>query len=285
MPRFPFRAPFWWLATVLVGCGQVHGIPVDKTASDIGQTVCSAAYRCCSVAQLMGNDAAGTDAGDCSADSSACEQACETKTTDKFRNVLVGIQASVDQKRAVYEQAKVDACLQTIRSAACGTLNMTGRLEGVPGCGSFVTPLVALGGACGNDYECLGSWCKHDPASQSFDGVCTAFAAVAEACGDEARCASDLRCDPKTKDPADDVCVTVGSVGAACSDASECQSGVCSGSEGSGKTCAEPAGNQCFYASGCAAAGDNRLSVPTLLLFVAFAAVALARTRRQSKGR
>ncbi len=190
----------------------------------------------------MGNDAAGTDAADCSADSSACEQSCEAKTTDKFRNVLSGIQASVDRKRAVYEQAKVDACLQTIRSAACGTLNMTGRLEGVPGCGSFVTPLVALGGACGNDYECIAGWCKHDAASQSFDGVCTAFAAVAESCGDEARCASDLRCDPKTKDPADDVCVAVGPVGAACSDASECQSGVCSGSGGSGKTCAEPAG-------------------------------------------
>src|SRR3954447_9899066 len=117
MPRCPFPAPFWLVATVLVGCGEVHVIPVDKTASDIGQTVCSAAYRCCTVAQLMANDAAGTDAGDCSTDSAACEQACEAKTSDNFRTFLTDIQASVDRKRAFYERAKGDPCLQTIRSA------------------------------------------------------------------------------------------------------------------------------------------------------------------------
>jgi hypothetical protein len=282
MPLHPaHRGLFVLLAAAWMGCGGVHGIQVDKTATQIGQTVCAKAYSCCTLDQLMSNDAAGTDAADCSGDHTACEHACEAKTADNFRNVLSGIQDSVDRKRAQYEQAKVDACLDTIRSASCPTLNMTNHLMGVPGCDSFVTPLVALGGACGNDYECVGGFCKPPPpSSNAFDGVCTALADVGQSCAD-ANCATGLVCDPKTADVADDICVQPGDTGAVCSDAFECKSGLCSTSGGSGTTCAAPTGGgQCFYSSGCAAAGEGRPSVFTLLLFAAFIAVALVRARR-----
>lgn len=273
---------FVLLAAAWSGCGGVHGIQIDQTSTDIAQTVCAQAYKCCSLDQLMSNDAAGTDAADCSSDTAACERACEAKTKDNFRNVLSGIQSSVDQKRAQYDQSKVDDCLETIRSSTCGTLNMTNHLTGVPGCASFVTPLVPLGGACGNDYECIGGWCKPPLASSnSFDGVCTAFADVGQSCAD-GNCSPGLICDPKTNDPADDVCVQPGDTGAACSDPFDCKSGDCSTSGGSGLTCAAPTpSNQCFYSSGCAAAGEGRPSLAMLLLFAGFAGVALARARRR----
>jgi MYXO-CTERM domain-containing protein len=68
-----------------------------------------------------------------------------------------------------------------------------------------------------------------------------------------------------------------------CSDSFECKSGLCTTSGGSGTTCAASTGggSQCFYSSGCAAGGEGRPSVVTLLLFAGFIAVAIARARRR----
>jgi hypothetical protein len=157
------------------GCGEVHSIPIDQDATQIAQTVCSAAYRCCTLDQLVKNSNAGADAGaDCTTDHTACEHACETDTATSFRAQLTTVQQSVDAKRAVFEQAKVDACLDTIRASTCDGLNMTDHLTGVPGCDSFVTPLVPIGGACSQSYECMGSWCD--------GGTCAAFMTVGQPC-------------------------------------------------------------------------------------------------------
>ena len=88
----------------LGGCGSVHGIPIAEVANDIAQTVCSKAWSCCTVSQLMGNGSAGTSAvtatADCTTDVAPCEHACEAQTAGDFRNQLSGVQRSVDQKRS-----------------------------------------------------------------------------------------------------------------------------------------------------------------------------------------
>jgi len=84
-------------AGLAAGCGQVHSIPIDQTATDIAQTVCTAAYRCCTLAQLVKNDNAGADAGagvDCTTDSTPCEQACEADTAASFRSQLSTVQST-----------------------------------------------------------------------------------------------------------------------------------------------------------------------------------------------
>jgi hypothetical protein len=243
---------------LLAGCGQVHGsIPVDSTASDIAQTVCSSAYRCCTLAQLMSNDAAGTSAAtaanDCTSDSAACEQACETKTAENFRNELSGVQSSVDRKRAVYEQTKVDACLSKLRSSTCETINVTNHLTGVPGCESFVTPLVPVGGNCTNDYECVDGWCKPPTGSDTGEGTCAALAQAGGSCTENKNCAPGLSCYLNSSDPPVGVCLQGG---------------------GSSAT-----GEMCFYSSGCSIAGGRPGSRAALGLAV-FALIALARGRR-----
>jgi hypothetical protein len=263
------------LGVASAGCGGVHSsIPVDQTAQDLAQAVCSKAYDCCTTDQLMMNmDLTGTDEAD-----------CEQKSAENFRNILQEVQYSVDQKLAVYQADKVDACLRTLRGSSCEDLNMTNHLSGVPNCDSFASPLVQVGGACDNDYECIDGWCKGPPEGMSGASACTAFASGDADCSDDkaSRCASGFICDPNRNQ-----CVHMGDTGEACTDLYECKSLVCS-SQGSGSqmTCQPPAqpGPMCFYQSGCSAAG-GRPGAGTIALLALFATIAVIRARRGRDGR
>jgi hypothetical protein len=259
-----------FVSAALVGCGGVDGIPIDKTAKDFADAICHKAYECCTADQLMNNDAAGTS-----------EAECKTLTEENFRNSLQGIQYSQNANRSRFDQSKVDACLTTLRTSDCATLNMTNHLSGVPGCDRFATPLVAVGGRCDNDYECVDSYCKfpEDPEPPG-PGVCTAGAAVGQSCTAN-QCAAGLTCDPfpQTSDPADDICVAPAANGATCTDPYQCASGVCSSSGGSGMTCQPDTSAKCFYASGCAVAGGSP-GLVAFVIFTAFAALTINRRRR-----
>ena len=100
------RLPVTFLTATAVAGGHLRAgrgprrsqSPRSRTTSR--QTVCSKAYACCTLPQLMGNGSAGTSAAtataDCTTDVAPCEHACETKTAEDFRNQLSGVQRSVD---------------------------------------------------------------------------------------------------------------------------------------------------------------------------------------------
>jgi hypothetical protein len=282
MRDFRNRSAVTLLTTALLaGCGGVHGIPIDATAKRIAEDVCSKAWVCCSVAQLEGNDSSGASAASdtqpCTDDRSPCVRECEAKTAEDFRRYLVDIQRSVDQKRAIYEDAKVEACLSKIRQDSCEQLNMVSHLTAVPGCDVFTTPLVTMGGDCGHDYECTTGWCK--PAAGGGGGTCDAPMS-GMACSPEQPCGQGFACDGRGTDVAtDDMCVTVQENGATCASGVECKSGNCSSSGGAGMTC-QPAVGKCFYGSGCSAVG-GRPGVVSLLLLSGLLAVAVKRRRRE----
>jgi len=261
------------LSAALVGCGGVDAIPIDKTAKDFADAICPKAYSCCTADQLSSNDAAGKS-----------EAECKTLTAENFTGLLQGLQNSQSAKRSKFQQDKVDVCLQTIRSSDCATLNMTNRLSGVPGCDTFATPLVAVGGRCDNDYECIDSYCKfpEDPDPPG-PGVCTTGAITGQSCT-TSQCAAGLVCDPlPLADASDDICVAPAANGATCTDPHQCESGVCSSSgSGSAMTCQPDTSAKCFYASGCAVAGGAP-GVVALLLFGGFATMTIARKRRSRR--
>ena len=145
----------------LPGCGNVGGIPVDETATRIANTICPKAWMCCTADQLMSNSAAGTT-----------EQDCITQTTSSYQNQLSTLQSSIDQKRASYQSSKLDTCLMTIKDSDCTALDVTNHVAGIPGCESFTTPLVAVGGACSQDYECINGWCNVPSSSNNGEGTC-----------------------------------------------------------------------------------------------------------------
>jgi len=250
----------------LSGCGGVHGIPIDSTATQIAQTVCPKAYKCCTQSQLMNNGQAGTD-----------EATCESMTTTAFEGDLETIQSSQDQKRAMFDDAKLQACLSTIRSADCSTLDMTNHLAGVPGCDSFVDPLVVSGGACSQDYECIDGWCQQPTDMSGGDGTCQPHAQLNASCA-TASCEPGLTCDILLSDS---TCVQAGDIGASCADDLQCTSVSCSIPSGAtAGTCVAATAAQCFYASGCDAAGEGRPSAGTAILLAAFALIAMLRARR-----
>lgn len=250
----------------LSGCGGVHGIPVDSTSTQIAQTVCPKAYECCTQSQLMGNSSAGTD-----------EASCESMTKSDFAGNLEAVQASQDQGRATFDNAKLQACLNTIRSASCDTLDMTNHLMGIPGCDSFVDPLVAIGGACSNDYECVDGWCQQPTDMSGGDGACQPHAQLGQSCL-TATCEAGLTCDVAATD---ETCVQPGALGAACTDPLQCASVNCSMTDATTPgTCVAATGTQCFYASGCSAAGSGRPNTGTTLLLAAVALIAALRARR-----
>ncbi len=267
------------------GCGGVHGIPIDQTATKIAQTVCPKAWGCCTVDQLNGNGSSGagivTETQTCTTDVAPCEHECEVRTAEDFRKQLATIQKSVDQKRAVYEEAKVNDCLTTIRESTCPDLNMTNHLTGVPGCDAFATPLVEMAGACSQDYECKSGWCK-PPAGGGFaDGSCQApmsgMSCTTESCG------KGFACDGRgTNDETDDMCVASVADGAACTSGAQCRSGLCT-SSGGAMTCA-PLTNACFYGSGCSTVGGPP-GVVSLVLLTGLATIVAARNKRARRRR
>jgi hypothetical protein len=259
------------LAVGLFGCGGVDGIPIEKTSTEFAKAICPKAYSCCTPEQLMPNaDLAGTT-----------EPECETKTTAHFRNRLQTMQSSENAGRAKFDQQQVDACLAAIRAASCSELQMIRSLAGIQACNSsFATPLVAIGGTCGQDYECIGSVCQKAPGA--WEGVCAAGAPAGASCTTD-HCAPNLYCDPRDGNvDTDSVCVVEQDNGAACTTSFECKSRICAAAGGAtAKTCQAPSGPICFYGGGCAAAG-GRPGIAALLIMAAFVAVAVLRSRRAS---
>ena len=255
------------LTVAVLGCGGVSGIPIEKTATDFAKAICPKAYDCCTMDQLMHNSAAGMT-----------EAECEDKTATNFRNQLQNMQNSENAGRSKYDDAKVQACLDAIRAAMCPKLQTIWNLNGLPECDStFATPLVAVGGTCQNDFECIDSVCQIPAAGGA--GTCVAGAAVGASCVSGVHCAQNLFCDPRDgSNDADDVCVQEQDNGGPCVDSFDCKSRSCVADANGVKTCMAPTAAQCFYGGGCSAGG--RPGAATLLLMGAFAAMALYRARR-----
>jgi len=260
------------LTVALLGCGSVSGIPIEQTATDFAKAICPKAYDCCTMQQLMNNSSAGMT-----------EAECEMKTAQDFRNQLQQRQDAENGKRARYDQAQVDMCLAAIRAATCPDLTAIRSLKGLPACDStFATPLVAVGGKCKQDFECIDSVCQKDMGAA--EGVCAVGAAAGASCATQ-HCAADLICDGRTaNDSSDDVCVAEQDNGAACNDGFDCKTRNCVADSATGaKTCQAPA-SQCFYGGGCSAAG-GRPGLPALMVMGLFVAVAVFRGRRPRRPR
>src|SRR5262245_2371775 len=228
------------LTVALLGCGGVSGIPIEKTATEFAKAICPQAYSCCTPETLMGNSTAAVcDPANPPVPPEMCGEAeCEKRTAADFRNQLQQMQNSENAGRSKYKQDEVDACLAAIRSATCSELTAIRSIQGLPACDkTFATPMVAVGGKCGFDFECIGGVCQKEP--MAWEGVCVAGGATGTACGSN-RCAPELICDGKgtSNDPADDVCVAEQDNGATCTDGFECKSRNCSSSgQGGTMTC------------------------------------------------
>ena len=258
------------LAAVLVGCGGVSGIPIEKTATDFSKAICSAAYKCCTPDTLMGNSAAGMS-----------EAECEMKTADNFRSQLQTMQDSENHGRSKFDQKQVDACLDALRAASCETLTSIRTLSGIPECNStFATPEVFVGGTCGQDFECMNSVCVKEP--MAWEGTCGEGAPIGASCTTN-HCAQNLYCDPRRRQHRHGQRLRAGAGRrrAVRRRLRLQEPGLRRRRDRAVRmTCQAAPAPQCFYGGGCAA-GGGRPSFAALLLMGLFVVVALLRTRRR----
>ena len=124
-----------------------------------------------------------------------------------------------------YDEVQVDACLAALRAATCTELTAIRSLAGLPACNStFATPLVAIGGKCGQDYECIDSVCQK--AAGAWEGVWRS------ACRRRVVRHRSLRAEPvlrsaRGNDDTDSVCVAEQDNGGPCVDTFDCKSRYC----------------------------------------------------------
>jgi MYXO-CTERM domain-containing protein len=231
------------LAIGLAACGgpvqPEPGISPRDAPHLLAPAICAQAYKCCTMSQLMNNDAAGTD-----------EATCEMKTEAALTKQVASIEASERKGRVNYDGVKVSGCIDYLTSinTSCDELNMTFHLSGVPACAAFLEPEVALGGACTLDFECVDGFCDLTGVTGGADGKCRAFANVGESCANMSRCAAGLICDTTAM--------------------------TCTAAPVGGQSAP-----MCFYSSGCSDAGGNARSKTTLALAALAMAALVRRRR------
>jgi hypothetical protein len=252
------------LAVALLGCGKKDsgpGIAIEDAPQQIAQAVCPKAYGCCTPMQLAPNDLAGKD-----------ETSCETKTATGFKNNLDGLKNAIAAGRVAYHGDKLATCLAFIRGANCSQLDTTNHFSGLD-CDPYLEPLVAPGGVCTGDVECIDGACDK-PTMSSGDGVCRARPRQGESCA-TVGCANGFVCsgDGQTCQPAI-------AVGGMCTSDGQCATGNCSAFTGT-KSCAPPPANQCFYASACSY-GRAPLGLGWRIAGLALASLGLRARRRRA---
>jgi hypothetical protein len=180
------------LAVLALGCGGSSGsggVSIDQFANQLAQALCAQNFKCCDASELTGKTMA-----DC------------VSTNGLLLGVLTSsISSSQSMGRASYSAPEAGACITAIRGLTCDDWKKGVPVNNQPTCADFITPKVASGGACQQDFECVGGGTCVGADSGSngnppMDGVCTPAdpeAAVGESCA-TASCASGSYCDPAT---------------------------------------------------------------------------------------
>ncbi|MDZ4697508.1 MAG: hypothetical protein SGI86_20395 [Deltaproteobacteria bacterium] len=223
-------ALFLLVALGLTGCSSKA---VDPKAQALADAICPKAYSCCESQELADNDWAGTSV-----------ETCRSKTASGFDGEFARARSSEKKGRSRLLPSRIDACIATIKNASCDTLNVTNHFSGVTGCDGFIEPLVAAGGQCSDDAECLDGRCEIPEDGPV--GKCLALAGAGKACVDSDDCARGLLCHGL-----DRTCVLPRANGVACSSSSECASFDCDTDGSGGQQCVAPPPDECFYASAC----------------------------------
>jgi hypothetical protein len=234
------------LALPLLACGGAvqpePGVNPKDAPAMLAPAICAQAYRCCSMAQLMKNDNAGTDMA-----------SCEAKTQMALAGQVSAIESSERKGRVNYDGLKVQACIGYLNDAntQCADLNMTFHLSGVPQCSSFLEAKVAVGGACTLDFECIDGFCDTTGVAAGADGKCRALGKTGDSCANMGRCEPGLNCDATAM-----ACMAPASPPP------------------------PPAGGMCFYSSGCSYGGPVRDASSLIGVALLLAAV-VGRRRRE----
>lgn len=248
---------FGWVGiafTVLLGCGGgSSSVSIENFPQKYAETLCAKNFMCCGSSELAGKTMSE----------------CVTNDQSAISFLIAEINVSQAKGRVSYDPNASGTCIDSLKAMTCDQFKQ-GIGGNMSACMSFIMPKVALGGACGQPFECTTGNCEGaDPnADPPVDGLCAAaptLAAIGASCATDT-CVDDGYCDATTT-----TCMTRKGAGEACTSDSECAN-----------SC-DTTTNTCSCYSGCniaAAVTPATTALSTLLLGVGLV-VSRARRRRR----
>ena len=166
--------------------GEVpSSVNLDAAPMTVGEVVCEKVFTCCTPEERMRNTIFASQAF------------CSAAVTSVVGSIVAAPVDSIMKNRVTYDASALAGCLQRYQAQTCDQARASGGLTSFRTC-KFITPLVAVGAACSQHYECVNGWCSG--VSGPTEGKCTAKVANGQPCasGLAEECMSDS-CNPATK--------------------------------------------------------------------------------------
>ncbi len=228
-----------------VGCGSCGGgakkVELDELDEELADATCSKLYECCTAEEIGTVNIFFGEFDD--------EESC-VEEYDKLIAlfVLPSVRQSIEDGRLEYDPKAAGECLAEYRAVSCEEAAADTAPDGAGfACENIFVPLVADGGVCSQDLECIGGTCIL-PDFDAEEGECGTLPGDGEPClvneMDDfsfGECAEGTTC-------IDDTCVAPKEEGEACTRGSGCISGSCVDD-----ACAplKADGEDCFSSSEC----------------------------------
>jgi hypothetical protein len=148
--------------------GEVPAMVVlDAAPMTVGEIVCEKVFACCTAAERAGSQFLGS------------QQGCAVSVGVLLGSLLSAPETSIQKGRVVYDATALAGCLRAYMMQTCDQARTSGGLTAFRNC-KFVTPKVAVGGACQQHYECVNGWCSG--VSGATEGTCVAKVASGQPC-------------------------------------------------------------------------------------------------------
>jgi hypothetical protein len=230
------------------GVGSGGPVPLDQSAGQWAQVICTQNFKCASKADIGDNNMQG----------------CIMADTMGWQSLIQPVQTDQPKGRVAYDPAVMGMCLATLSRETCA--EWTSGLTHDEWCREAFTPMVAVGGACLSDVECVRGYCDGVDTSKTppVEGACKPSIIDGQACDGTYRCVDTDYCDLTAM-----TCVPKKAGGTACDSDEQCSYEHCT-----------PATNQCTGYAGCSVAPVTRAS--TFLSLVGLGLVVAAARRRRS---
>jgi hypothetical protein len=184
-----------------MGCGGDGGnddIALADLSGELAKVVCEKEFDCCP------QDSAATYTS---------EAQCITEVQGLLSFFTAVFGESEQAGRVRYDSARAGECMDVIRGLDCTIVGGEDL-----GCDDFIVPLVAAGGECDQDMECVTGYCSYD--FETDIGTCATLPGLGQACDFD--CAQGSYCDFGTS-----TCEAAKADGAECFDDEECLNYYC----------------------------------------------------------
>ena len=146
---------------------------VKNYAENLAEAQCAKIYDCCTQTEVQAveQESYGNDQDD-----------CEDETSDVLNFKENQIEEGVDDGRLEYHGDVLERCLANYAALSCTDLKQKATATAAE-CDGVLVPLVATGGECEIDEECIDGHCQFANEDDE-EGVCQPFAAQGAACAD-----------------------------------------------------------------------------------------------------